>query len=471
MCDGMSVTRVVIAGAGFAGLSSALFLARRGHQVTMIERDGAPPDGAPSDDVDSWRHPGVPQGRQTHALLARARRILADEAPDVIAAFLERGIREIPVVVGAGRLEGELMLLSRRLVAEAELRRIVAREPGITMLIGDAVTGLQVSPGGAVPLVTGVHLRSGGRVDADVVVDAGGRRSALPEWFAASGLPIPIEERQECGFFYLTRFYAVRRGCQPPESKMPASMPLDYATVLAMGADNDTFSLTVTLSVDDPFRSALRESDRFDAFVRAVPHSAPWIDAGVPISDVSMMARIENRRRRITSGNGPMVGGIVLLGDAALHTNPTLGRGISMGLMHAQHLAEVVHLAVDDPAGFVESFSAWTDEHLGVWYDSQVAADANTLERLAAGVRGERVTAVDTPATRFAAAAFACAAHNEVVGTAVAKMLHLFAPPHEAFGDPSVAVPITEFLASGPSLDRPPDIPNRKVFESMLSAE
>jgi hypothetical protein len=33
-------------------------------------------------------------------------------------------------------------------------------------------------------VVTGAHLRSGIRVDADLVVDASGRRSALPEWFA-----------------------------------------------------------------------------------------------------------------------------------------------------------------------------------------------------------------------------------------------------------------------------------------------
>lgn len=464
------MTRVLVAGAGFAGLAGALFLARRGHEVTLIERDGGPPDGTPSDDADHWRHPGVPQGRQSHALLARAQRVLADEAPDVIAAFVERGIRLIPAVVGAGRLDGEMMLLSRRLVAEAELRRIVAYEPGITMLVGDAVVGLQLSTGGDVPVVTGVHLRSGGRVDADIVVDAGGRRSALPDWFAAAGLPAPVEERQECGFFYLTRFYRVRPGCQPPESKVPASISLDYATVFALGADNDTFSLTVTLSVDDPFRSALREPDRFDAFLQAVPHSAPWVNAGDPISDISMMSRIENRRRRIMTSNGPMVGGIVSLGDAALHTNPTLGRGISMGLMHAQHLAEVTHLAADDPVGFVESVSAWTDEHLGVWYDTQVAADANTLERLAAGVRGERLAPIDTPAAQFAAGAFACAVHNEVVGAAVAKMVHLFTPPAEAFGDPHVAALVSQFLASGPSLDRPPDIPNRQAFESLLSA-
>jgi glycine/D-amino acid oxidase-like deaminating enzyme len=101
------VARVVIAGAGFVGLAGALFMARRGHVVTLVERDGAPPDGTPDDDVDHWIHPGVSQARKSHAVLGRARRVLFDESPDVIDALIARGVHEIPVVVGAGALVGE----------------------------------------------------------------------------------------------------------------------------------------------------------------------------------------------------------------------------------------------------------------------------------------------------------------------------------------------------------------------------
>lgn len=463
------MTRVVVAGAGFAGLAGALFLARRGHPVTLVERDPPPPDGTPDDDADGWLHPGAPQARQSHALLGRARRVLVDEAPDVVASLLARGVHEVPVVVGAGTVDGEHMLLSRRLVAEAELRRVVAREPGITVLAGDAVVGLHVSRTADVPVVTGARLLSGADVQADLVVDASGRRSALADWCAQAGLVAPVEERQECGFFYLTRFYRLRPGCRTPVSKIPASVALDYATVLALGADNDTFSLTVTLSVSDPYRMALRQPDRFDAFVHAVPHSAPWVRAGQPISGVSVMSRIENRRRRLVTDAGPVAGGIVAIGDSALHTNPTLGRGISMGLMHAQHLAEVAHLAQDDPVDFVAGFSAWTDDHLGVWYDTQVAADANALERLAAGLLGTRLAPVENPQARFAAAAFLCAEHDEVVGTAVAKVAHLFVPPTRAFGEPRVASRVNELLATGVSLDRPPDHPTRHAFEALAA--
>jgi 2-polyprenyl-6-methoxyphenol hydroxylase-like FAD-dependent oxidoreductase len=361
------------------------------------------------------------------------------------------------------------MLLSRRLVAEAELRRIVAREPGITLVVGDAVIGVRVSTAGTTPVVTGAHLRGGTSIDADLVVDASGRRSALPDWFAQAELAAPVDERQDCGFTYLTRYYRVKPGSELPVSKIPASFALDYASVMALGADNDTFSVTVTVSVDDPCRKALREPSSFDSFLHAVASSAPWIRVGEPISDIMTMSRIENRRRRLTTGDGPIAGGIVAIGDAALHTNPTLGRGMSMGLMHAQHLAEVAHLAADDPVGFVDAFAAWTDDHLGVWYDTQVAADAQSLDRLAAGIRGDRMPPIDTPAARFATAAFQCAAHDEAVGVAAAKVAHLFATPANAFGDPAVASRITDFLATEPSLDRPPDVPNRKEFEALVA--
>ena len=466
-CD---VTRVLIAGGGFAGLATALFLARRGHVATVVERDGPPPDGTPSDDVERWLHPGVPQAHQSHAVLGRARRILIDEAPDLVASLVARGVHEIPVVVGAGALRGEQMLLCRRLVAEAELRRFVAREPNVSLLAGDAVIGLRVSSRGSVPVVTGADLMSGRSLDADLVVDASGRRSALPVWFSQAGLNAPLEEQQDCGFFYITRYYRVKTGAELPVSKIPASVALDYATVFALGADNDTFSLTVTLSVNDPYRRALREPTCFEAFLHAVAHSEPWLRVGVPISNISTMSRIENRRRRLMTNDGPIVGGIVAIGDAALHTNPTLGRGISMGLIHAQHLAEVADGASDDPVGFVATFAEWTDTHLGVWYDTQVAADANALDRLAAGVLGQRLELPDTPPARFAAAAFLCASQDETVGVAVAKMAHLFAHPAQAFGDPLVASRINAFIDSGASLDRPFDVPNRKSFEALVTA-
>lgn len=463
------MTDVVIAGGGFAGLAASLFLARRGHFVTVVERDGPPTGTDADDDALHWTRPGAPQSHQSHLLLGRARRVLAEEAPDVIEEFIARGIRQAPVTLGPGFLDGEYYLMSRRLVAEATMRRIVEREPGVRFISGDAVVALECNSSGEIPIATGVRLSSGTVLTAPLIVDAGGRRSALPSWLAEIGGRPPIDQTQECGFFYTTRYYRVRPGCTTPTTRLPAAFALDYATVLVFGADNGTFSITATLSTHDPLRSRIRDPDCHTKFLNAVPTTAPWMAVGEPISEISTMSRIENRRRNLVDSNGPIIGGVVALGDAALHTNPTLGRGISLAFWHAQHLAEVAGSAADDPVRFVQNFHNWTTENLGVWFDTQVAVDAANLGRLEAGLRGERLPPSTDPKSRFQAAAFACAEHDSVVGNAVAAIVHLLKQPMEALGDPIVADRIQKYLSTNPDLERKPDVPNRHEFEKLVS--
>ena len=465
------MTRVVVVGAGFAGLSATLFLARRGHHVTVVERDAGPLDGQNVEaDAFEWRRPGVPQSHQGHLILARAHGVFASEAPDVIDEFVERGIRRVPACLGAGSLPGEYFLTSRRLVAEATLRRIVAREPGVAFRSGEAVVGLQTTRSTLIPLVTGVRVGSGDVIASDLVIDSGGRRSELPTWLSAIGTRPPVDQTQLCGFSYLTRYYRTRLGSEQPPTRVPAAVPLDYANVIAFGADNETFSITVTLSTDDPFRSRLRDPDCFEAFIRMVPSLVPWVQTGVPISAISTMARIENRRRTLVDVDGPVVGGVVTIGDASLHTNPTLGRGISMAVWQAQHIADSAASAADDPVAFVQEAHDWTADNLGIWFDTQVAADASGLVRLAAGLRGERPDPPADSSSRFLAAAFVCAAHDKAVGDAVTAVVHLLKPPAVAFADPDVVGTISAFLATDPRLDRPADVPNRTQFEQLMAS-
>lgn len=465
------MTRVVVAGGGFAGLAAALFLARRGHAVTLVERDAGPVDGdSADDDALRWKRPGAPQSHQGHLLLARARRVFWEEAPDVLDAFAARGIRQLPAIVGAGSLPGEYFLTSRRLVAEATLHRLVARESDVVYRAGDAVVGLLTNGSGPTRVVTGVRLASGDEIHTELVVDAGGRRSALPAWLAAAGAREPIDHVQPCGFSYLTRFYRTKPGCEQPPTRVPAAVPLDYANVIAFGADNETFSVTLTLSTDDPYRSRLREPDCFEAFMRMVPAAAEWVTAGDPIGAISTMSRIENRRRNLVDADGPVVGGLVAIGDASLHTNPTLGRGISMAVWQAQQLAIAASSGADDPITFVQHFHDWTTDNLGVWYDTQVTTDAANLARLAAGLRGERLDPPSDPASRFLAGAFRCAFNDKAVGDAITAIVHLLAPPAVAFADPAVTSVVAAYLATDPRLDRPPDNPDRAHFEQLAAS-
>ena len=78
-----------------AGLGTALACTRDGHDVTILERDATPmPESA--DAAFWWERRGAPQVRHSHAFLARARNLLRDRAPDVLADLLAAGATEMP---------------------------------------------------------------------------------------------------------------------------------------------------------------------------------------------------------------------------------------------------------------------------------------------------------------------------------------------------------------------------------------
>jgi 2-polyprenyl-6-methoxyphenol hydroxylase-like FAD-dependent oxidoreductase len=461
------VTDVVIIGGGLVGLATALFCARRRHNVVVLERD-FPPDGTNADDdFNRWNRPGLAQARQSHAFLARSTLVLQEEAPDVLAAIIARGAVSLPV----GSDTTSNMLLARRLVYEGVLRRAVEREPGVTIRSGVLAANLLVdSSVGAVPVVKGVRTSGGEDLCARLVVDCGGRSSRAPQWLSLIGRQLP-ETRQECGFFYLTRHYRVRDGRSSPVPQWPNVVSLDYASVHAFPADNRTFSLSVTVGVHDPCRHRVREGRSYDRFLAAVPLTAPWIDCGVPLDDPRPLARIENRWRRLVDERGaPIVHGFALVGDAAMQTNPTLGRGVSLGFAHAQQFARSIGQADADPAAFITGFEAWTTKHLGVWFEVQVANDRARLARLGEGslaVPPNRIDSFD----RLAGALSALRERDPIVRDAYMRAYNLLITPGELISDRQVLRRLNAYLKANPvasaSVQQGPD---RSTFERLVAS-
>lgn len=176
-------------GGGIGGLAVALFLGRRGHAVTVLERDGRRPGRDRDADFFDWRRPRVPQAVQPHGLLAPVRTVLREEAPDVYDAMLRMGAGEYNELEWFGERpparpgdEDLVTVRTRRIVLEAALHDAVHREPAVDVRLGEPAEGLVVDrhpERGGVPRVTGVRSRSGCH-DADLVLDAGGRRSPVP---------------------------------------------------------------------------------------------------------------------------------------------------------------------------------------------------------------------------------------------------------------------------------------------------
>lgn len=465
------MAKVSVIGAGLAGLATSLFLARRGHQVSLVEKDPEAPPDDPEECFRSWSRRGVAQARQPHVLLTRSSAILRAEAPDVLDALGEAGAHFVTVnmeLVDPHRSDLPFFVTARRLVFEAVLRRKVLAEANVRWLGGREAAGYVLAQGVEVPVVTGVTLDSGDALIADLTVDAQGRFSRTPRWLEDAGLG-PLEETcQECGFCYMTRWYRLAHGQAVPDGPMPVFANSPFVLFYGFLADRDIFALGMGISVRDPLAATLRDPPAFERVLAAVPGIEAWLSRGQPISDLQILGRIENRSRTLMRDNAPVAAGLALVGDSAMHTNPTLGRGISMAYVQAQRLAEAVSESDPTTPEFVRKFEAWRAEELGVWYEGQAQLDSARIAQMDAALAGVAPRPPSDPAGRFFAAAQVVAQSNNDVALALGRMSNLLIKPAEFAADPRVQAAVTAHLAAGGS-GPPMTGPTREAFVALAN--
>jgi 2-polyprenyl-6-methoxyphenol hydroxylase-like FAD-dependent oxidoreductase len=144
--------------------------------------------------------------------------------------------------------------------------------------------------------------------------------------------------------------------------------------VLTLAGDNGTWSVTVFSATGDQPLKQLRDVDTWTRVIAACPLHAHWLD-GQPITDILIMAGIIDRYRRFVVDGSPVATGFVALGDAWACTNPSAGRGLTVGFLHAVELRNALREAGDDPRALVERFDARTEESVSPWYHAQIASD------------------------------------------------------------------------------------------------
>src|SRR5579859_4941221 len=219
------MSRIVVIGGGFVGLSMAMMLVRQGHKVTVLERDGGGVPGSPEEAWQAWNRHGVAQFRQPHFLHAAGRQILDAALPEVTQALLGAGATPFdmlalmpPFIDDRAPREGDerfVTVTGRRPVIEYA---VAAAADGLDIHRGVSVTELVSGPAAVkgVPNVTGVRTSDGEELAADLVIDAMGRRSALPAWLAGLGAQPLAEEAEDSGFAYYTRNFRSADGSLPP---------------------------------------------------------------------------------------------------------------------------------------------------------------------------------------------------------------------------------------------------------------
>ncbi|MFJ8623442.1 FAD-dependent oxidoreductase [Kitasatospora sp. NPDC093550] len=455
------MARVAVMGGGISGLATALMLGRRGHPVTVFEQD---PRRAGQDldaDFYGWHRPRVPQADQPHGLLAPVRTVLRAELPDVYEDLLARGAREYHEFDWFGEHpphragdEDLVTVRTRRIVLEAALAEAVRREPAVEVRQGVRVSGLAVREGRP-PRVTGVRTADGTH-PADLVVDACGRRSPVPGWLTAAGCRPPVVENHRTGITYLCRWYQLRPDGPRHPGQVQNGSAAPFALAGVFPSDNDTFAVNLVLSTADPTRAALTDPAVFEAAARRFPATAAWLALRPqPRSPVLAMAGLDNRWTSLADEHGPVVTGLVNAGDSLVHTNPTMGQGVVLGLWAARHLAAHADRVAADPAGY----HAWAAGELRPWFDAQVAADRANEQRLT-----DRAPAPD----RHAAARAACAFDDPVVMRARAQARHLVRTPEEAYGSQEVRERVTAWLAERPDFAPRPEGPTRDQWDALI---
>lgn len=361
----MAARQTAIVGAGPAGLYCAIALARRGHDVTVVDRDAGPGPGG------SWERKGVMQFHHPHGFRKQVCDALLAEMPDVFGALLAAGAERITVPELGNLILG---LRCRRMTFERVLRAAAERQRGVTFRIGhaDEVTAARGR-------VTGVSI-SGHHLGAGLVIDASGRAGRITGHLRSE------PEGGNCGFSYVSRQYQRLPGAGPGPVNSPIGMVAHYPGYLAIVFPHElgTFSALILRASADHQLAALRTGPAFDAAARAIPALAAWTQPGRsrPASPVLPGGGLRNTYRgQLNQAGRVAIDGLIFVGDAVCTTNPAAGRGVATSLMQAEQLLGLIDEHGADFTSCSLAFDRWCTNNIKPWFTDHLYWDAQLLRR------------------------------------------------------------------------------------------
>lgn len=338
--------------------------------------------------------------------------------------------------------------------------------PGVEIRSASPVTALVVGQEviKGVPHVIGVKTENGDAYYADVIIDASGRRTALPALIESVGGIAPTEHLSDFGFVYNTRHY---KGESLPEYLGDNLASVGSISLLTMPGDHGHWSATVYHSPQDKAMRKVRDPEVFERVVRSMPLHAHWVD-GDPVSDVYSMAASANTVRDFFANGRPSATGLVPIGDAWGFTNPSLGRGICLGLKQAVSLAEQIVVNLDRPAALAEAWNQQTQSEAQIWHAATVGIEKSRAAEVDALRQGQPDPFDPSDVAAAFSRAFASASHYDTeVKAWYNELAGCYSLPMEVISRPGVMERILEVADAHPQYQTPG--PNREQLESLLT--
>lgn len=422
----MSERRAIVVGGSLAGLLAARVLADHFPRVLLLERDELARSAEP--------RTAVPQGRHVHVLLQRGQQIVAGLFPDLLPALREEGVVDADMGaefkwhhfgVWKRRFEsGIRILFLHRPLFEWHVARRVAALPNVEIREGVAVQGLAVRDG----RVAGVET-AGGRLDADLVVEAGGRGSTAPRWLEAAGFPRPDEELVEVKVGYASRIY--RRPPVLPDWKglfvIPRPPAKRAAAIFPLDGERWLVTLAGWLADYPPV-----EEEGFREFARSLPvpdvHLA--LQGAEPLTPI-VPHRFPSNLRRHYEKLGRRPEGFVVLGDALCSFNPVYGQGMTVAAMTVAALESCLRTGGPNLAGLARRFQRAAARVVDVPWQLAVGEDLRYPEVTGRKPFGTAVL------HRYVGRVHEKAGEDTVVAQTFYRVLHLLSAPPVLF-KPSV---------------------------------
>lgn len=342
----------VVIGASMGGLVAAAAVAPYFDRVTVLDRDGLPAVPAP--------RKGVPQGRHAHGFQPGGLQALDVLLPGTHDLLVAGGApvgdtgRDCSWYVGGGtfaRAESGIptMGLTRPFV-EHVVRTQVAALPNVEIRDHVEVLG----PIGRDGVVTGVSLA--GTLEpltADLVIDASGRASRLPEWLEELGLPVPAEDEVHCKMAYLSRRWMLSSGevgndvlrvCTPDETPR-------FGVCIAQEDGSHIITVGGLLNSGPE-----RTDEDYLIFASALPSGnfGELLRGATPVTDlVSSHFGFSRRRRYDALKQHPS--GLIALGDSVASFNPMYGQGMSVAALEAVALRDLLGRGPLDPRRYYKA--------------------------------------------------------------------------------------------------------------------